>query len=286
MGLARDRTQMNREDAKALSDEMSGATLPGTGIIISVPSNWDWGEKVLSKTRAVLQIKTSYGAAAHFDINVVDPKNISVRMWDQLLFEAQGGDFHLDFVLSILTNYVKKFVDWSREQSPLIADPNTLGGFGGAFYVTYKRAPTNQEIFDAGVRSGLQRPRKSALGQQLSYLASPFSNPDPLIQEVNRRLVCLKAAQLIEQGIHVVSPIAHNVAVLREKRSLGTGWDKWKAHDETLLRKCDKLIVLRIPGWDTSVGVTEEIRLATELGMPIEYIDMESEDGIEIKTGS
>lgn len=273
---------MNREDAKALSDEMSGATLPGTGIIINVPSNWDWGEKVLSKTRAVLQIKTSYGAAAHFDINVVDPKNISVRMWDQLLFEAQGGDFHLDFVLSILTNYVERFVDWSREQSPLIADPNTLGGFGGAFYVTHKRAPTNQEIFDAGVRSGMQRPRKSGLEAprtQLAYFASPFTHTDKAHQEWNRQQACKAAGALIILGTHVISPIAHNLAVIHEMKGLDTGWELWREQDLAMLRRCDKLIVYKLEGWETSVGVTEEIKVATELGMPIEYIEAEVQYG-------
>lgn len=35
--------------------------------------------------------------------------------------------------------------------------PNTLGGFEGGFYGMHNRAPNKQEIFDAGVRSGLQR---------------------------------------------------------------------------------------------------------------------------------
>jgi hypothetical protein len=265
---------------------MEGPTLPGTGIILNVPSNWDWGEKVLSKTRSVLQIKTSYGAAAHFLINVADPKNIDVQMWDQLLFEAQGGEYHLDFVLTILSNYIERFVDWSREQSPLIADPNTLGGFGGAFYVTHKRAPTNQEIFDAGVRSGMQRPRKSPLGPQLAYFASPFSHPDKAHQEWNRRQACKAAGALIILGTHVVSPIAHNLAVINEMQGLETGWELWRDQDLAMLRKCDKLIVYKLPGWDTSVGVTEEIKTATELGMPIEYIETEERYELESHTAA
>jgi hypothetical protein len=35
--------------------------------------------------------------------------------------------------------------------------PNTLGGFVGAFYIANGRRPTEQEIFDAGVRSGMGR---------------------------------------------------------------------------------------------------------------------------------
>ena len=269
---------MNRDDAKALSLEMEGTTHPGTGITVCIPSNWDWGEKVLSKTRAVLQIKTSYSAAAHFEINVADPKNISIRMWDQLLFEAQGGEHHLDFVLTILTNYVEQFVNWSREQSPLIEDPNTLGGFGGAFYVTHKRAPTNQEIFDAGVRSGMQRPRKSPLGPQLSYFATPFTHPNPAQQEWNRGQACKKAGELINYGVNVISPIAHNLAIIHEVDG-NTGWELWRNQDLAMLRKCDKLIVYKLPGWETSVGVTEEIKVATEIGMPIEYLECEVQYG-------
>jgi hypothetical protein len=46
-------------------------------------------------------------------------------------------------------------------ENPLILVPNTLGGFRGAFYVTYRRAPTEQEVFDAGVRSGLRRAQEA-----------------------------------------------------------------------------------------------------------------------------
>jgi hypothetical protein len=54
-------------------------------------------------------------------------------------------------------------VKW-REENPLppaknqiMVVPHTLGGFSGAFYVAHRREPTQQEIFDAGVRSGLKR---------------------------------------------------------------------------------------------------------------------------------
>jgi addiction module HigA family antidote len=42
-------------------------------------------------------------------------------------------------------------------RSPLLVTPHTFGGFSGAFYVAKGRKPTEQEIFDAGVRSGLAR---------------------------------------------------------------------------------------------------------------------------------
>lgn len=43
--------------------------------------------------------------------------------------------------------------------APMVFVNHTYGGFRGAFYVLHKRMPTEQEIFDAGVRSGLERER-------------------------------------------------------------------------------------------------------------------------------
>ncbi len=34
---------------------------------------------------------------------------------------------------------------------------HTYAGFLGGFYVLHRRVPTEQEIFDAGVRSGMER---------------------------------------------------------------------------------------------------------------------------------
>lgn len=54
-------------------------------------------------------------------------------------------------------------VKWREEnpapdaENPLLVIPLTLGGFKGAFYVQHRREPTMQEIFDAGVRAGMER---------------------------------------------------------------------------------------------------------------------------------
>ena len=36
---------------------------------------------------------------------------------------------------------------------------------------------------------------------------------------------------------------------------------------------CDKMVVYKMPGWETSYGIQWEIKKATELGIPIEYHD-------------
>lgn len=262
-----------QQEVAALREEMRNAAPVATGITVNIPENWNWGEKVLSKTRTVLQIKTSYSAAAHILIDITDPEDTIIKVIDALLFES-GDNQTRSAVSTVLTNYIRKFTEWSFKQGPLIENPNTLGGFRGAFFVTYGRQPTQQECFDAGVRSGLQRPRRPGLGPQLYYLASPFTNADPRIQESNRIWVSRKAGELIEKGIYVISPIAHNLAVIKETGAMGTGWDKWREHDLAILRKCDKVLVLKLPGWEQSVGVTDEVKIAKELNIPVEYIEM------------
>jgi hypothetical protein len=60
----------------------------------------------------------------------------------------------------------------TQAKGPLV--PHTYGGFRSVFYVEHKRAPTEQEIFDAGMRGGrdIQWPdrhtrRESLLGELL-----------------------------------------------------------------------------------------------------------------------
>lgn len=107
----------------------------------------------------------------------------------------------------------------------------------------------------------------------LHYLASPYNHPAPEIMELRRVAACRKAGELIAEGIAVLSPIAHNVAVIREVGG-ETGWDRWQAQDLAMLSACKKVLVLRLPGWDTSKGVAAEINAATTMGIPVEYIDL------------
>jgi hypothetical protein len=54
--------------------------------------------------------------------------------------------------------------------NPLLLSPRTYGGFHGAFYVAKKRKPTEQEIFDAGIRSGLARAEEAKPAQAIERI--------------------------------------------------------------------------------------------------------------------
>ena len=108
----------------------------------------------------------------------------------------------------------------------------------------------------------------------LIYLAVPYSHPDIEVREERFGAVNRAAAKLMEQGLHVFSPISHSHPISIEG-NLPTNWEYWEAYDRVFLNASNKLIVLMLDGWDKSVGVSGEIEIAKELGIEIEYIDGE-----------
>lgn len=51
------------------------------------------------------------------------------------------------------------------------------------------------------------------------------------------------------------------------------GWDFWEEYDRVMISKCDKLIVLMLEGFETSKGVNNEIKIAEELNIPVEFME-------------
>jgi hypothetical protein len=105
----------------------------------------------------------------------------------------------------------------------------------------------------------------------LTYIAVPYSHPDENVRHARFHAVNKKAAELMNQGMHIFSPISHThpIALAGE---LPLGWEFWKQYDEVMLAACHKLIVFMLDGWKESKGVQGEIEIATRLGLPIEYI--------------
>ncbi len=113
------------------------------------------------------------------------------------------------------------------------------------------------------------------------YLASPYSHPDPAVREFRFREVCRTAAALLRSGIDVFSPVAHSHPIARF--GVPTTWEFWQRVDHEYLQSCEGLVVLRLAGWEESVGVRAELELARRWGMPVIEIDPPSADGRETR---
>lgn len=105
---------------------------------------------------------------------------------------------------------------------------------------------------------------------KLIYLAGPYSSPNPAVQERRFRQVCDAAAQFMRQGRLIYSPIAHSHSIAAW--GLPGAWGYWAKLGRVMVERCDELWVLRLPGWDKSIGVAEEVKIASEMAMVVRYI--------------
>jgi len=107
----------------------------------------------------------------------------------------------------------------------------------------------------------------------LSYLAAPYSHQDKLVVEERIEKLCKVDAKLMKAGIFTVSPLLKHFIV--HHADLPTDYKFWKDYSDTLLCAVDQVIVVKMTGWEDSIGVTAEIRMATDLGIPVVYVDEE-----------
>ena len=105
----------------------------------------------------------------------------------------------------------------------------------------------------------------------LIYLASPYSHPDPEVRQQRFETVCFVAANLMREGKHIYSPIAHTHPIAL-KGDLPKGWDFWEQFDRKMLAACQELWVVMMDGWRESKGVAAEIQIANEMGIPVKYV--------------
>src|SRR5690606_31871592 len=100
----------------------------------------------------------------------------------------------------------------------------------------------------------------------ISFLSAPYTGSKEEIE--NRiKLLCLVDSVLMKNGEFTVSPLYKHFML--KFSDLPGSWEYWKSYSKELLLKCDKMIVLTIPGWETSTGVSGEIKYARENNIPV-----------------
>lgn len=103
------------------------------------------------------------------------------------------------------------------------------------------------------------------------YLGVPYSHPDPEVREQRVRTFCLYDTYLAGRGFFTISPM-HKLLNYRYDPGMPTTWEWWRDYSSELMRRCDRLIILQLPGWDTSEGTQAEIELAQLNGLMITYV--------------
>lgn len=106
----------------------------------------------------------------------------------------------------------------------------------------------------------------------MMYLASPYYHPDALIMKTRYLLAKQATIGLLSQDIWTYSPIVHNHPLEMQREH-----EFWMRFDLDMLRRCDSLGILDIPGWRESKGVAIEMDIATRLDMKFQFV---SEEGV------
>jgi hypothetical protein len=105
----------------------------------------------------------------------------------------------------------------------------------------------------------------------LTYLACPYTCKTAKLRR-ERFLFATRACKYLmeKEGLNVFSPITHSHPLY--ELGMRGDWDFWKRVDIEYIRLSEKIVVLMLPGWLESKGVTAEIKIAKEMGIPIEYL--------------
>lgn len=100
------------------------------------------------------------------------------------------------------------------------------------------------------------------------YIASPYSHPAAEMREWRYDAVSAYTVARIKQGACAISPIKylHPDAV---HHGMPLDAKFWHRFNMSLLRRCDAVEVLCLPGWQESRGVMSELQIADYLGIPI-----------------
>ncbi len=103
------------------------------------------------------------------------------------------------------------------------------------------------------------------------YLATPYSHKQQNIRRDRFNGVNIVAAELMNQGNLVFSPISHTHPIAGAG-DLPKDWSFWHEYDTTFIEWADEVHVLMQDGWEESIGVTAEIEIAKEMGKPVKFI--------------
>ncbi len=106
----------------------------------------------------------------------------------------------------------------------------------------------------------------------LVYLATPYSKYSMYGRQLVFEQSCRITALMMQHGILMFSPIAHSHPIVTSQH-LACDWSTWAIFDHKIISACDELMVLKLPGWQESIGVNAERQIAKELYIPVSFVD-------------
>jgi hypothetical protein len=105
----------------------------------------------------------------------------------------------------------------------------------------------------------------------LCYVASPYSN---YADGLDAAFADIGAVtwRLHQAGVKCYSPVVYCHPIARALDANPLDADFWMAFTRPVLDRCDALIVVDLPGWDASYGISKEIERFEDTGRPVYHL--------------
>lgn len=112
--------------------------------------------------------------------------------------------------------------------------------------------------------------------KKLIYLASPYTSTHEAVIERRVKQTQFAAAELIEAGHLIFSPVVHSHPLSEhisfDSTNTPGAMSEWMDYDKAMIDKADEVWVLCLDGWDESLGVEAEIEHARKQDKPVHFV--------------
>lgn len=99
------------------------------------------------------------------------------------------------------------------------------------------------------------------------YIACPYWHHDPAVRSSRRNAAMAYADSLTRAGVLNYSPLTYTERYAGE--DIPEGY--WIRHGLEMVKACDEVHVICLPGWEESRGIKGELRAARENNLKIIY---------------
>ena len=107
----------------------------------------------------------------------------------------------------------------------------------------------------------------------IEYLALPYSHKSERVMVERAAVSDFIFSELSKEGRIIYAPISSCHYIARTY-TMPTDWRFWGKMGEAFVKASKRVLVIPLPGWQDSIGLTAEIEIAKENGIAIEFLDL------------
>ena len=99
------------------------------------------------------------------------------------------------------------------------------------------------------------------------YIACPYWHPELKVRDSRRKIAMAYADKLTRSGVLNYSPLTYTERYANNE----IPENYWIRHGLEMVKACDEMHILCVPGWRDSKGIQGELRAAKENNLKIVY---------------